>query len=1034
MLNFDLIKKKLDGRLTDIEYVGESVFKCIRKHGDSPISYYYFDYSENISEAAADLKLYQDKVLVNQYFANPGEIQWSYYLVFLLSSSKYKEMQKNHANVFKIEKDKTFTRKFIISEDNLENFLDVPVLSMPNTGSPVTDLSARWVEKLDNQGLQGIYGKSHRTEVIRNYISGETRVEQTVEDLDFSQEVDLAGRKLVELNLKKYRPYPLKREFKFGAMNLLVGPNGVGKTSLLEAIETIYAGATLRSEGKLEANSDLHFKFENDAEFETYDPKANKKYQQRDLIWYGRSISKGNDLYSSFNKYNFYNSDSAYKLANETKDDEIDSAFSALALGEKANYIDKRLRDFQKDFEDKKSAQEKQLKQLEASLLNENEKLKKFSDLENPSQKLFESFSESLKKVVFVGNVPTSLDEAEGEFSKTIVDVRNDLSMLVSGVSVIPLNQSEVTKKLKTAQQASNNIATLNADLENYRKELLGLDNNKSSHKLALSVLKKLKPYFENQNNLAIVGIVDKQTKLHSRINFLNKIIEMRNDIAVDPFTTFDKKMSLALVVSEHQSRIDLDQKSLKDLQVAYVVERERLSTSQTLFGEIRALATKYVHEHPDLEDCPICTAVYPVGKLEEILKNTISKGSSNLLAQQKVVLDELEEKLKLGVKIMSELKKIQDLMNVSKDVLNFKDDSIQEILSVVSLQVDEKRKLETELRELKDKVSIFTAMGLTETEYNSLISQSSAYLIDRSLTEIEIQITAHSDFLVKVESRETVLLNEITEINQKKILEVTSIFSQKELNVKTFEDDLYKRIGELRHLSDLIEKLLKKISFNPDEDLVETKRTVDGIATLLMSIIKARNEEKTSEIEIEAAKKSINELTVKIANEEILLEKVKGAADLITDILLNDGKEKALTDFIEKNRGRIDNIFFRIHSPQEFEGLIPGTTQLRRKGETSATPLNEVSTGQRAALALSVFFALNLSLKKAPPVILIDDPVAHVDDLNTLSFLDFLRELVIKSGRQIFFATASLRLANLIQKKFLFLGDDFQRHDFSRE
>ena len=77
---------------------------------------------------------------------------------------------------------------------------------------------------------------------------------------------------------------------------------------------------------------------------------------------------------------------------------------------------------------------------------------------------------------------------------------------------------------------------------------------------------------------------------------------------------------------------------------------------------------------------------------------------------------------------------------------------------------------------------------------------------------------------------------------------------------------------------------------------------------------------------------------------------------------------------------------------------------------------LTEISTGQRAALMLSVFLTLNLSLRSGPPFMLIDDPIAHIDDLNALSFLDFLADIAETGNRQIFFATANEKLANLFQ------------------
>jgi chromosome segregation protein len=74
------------------------------------------------------------------------------------------------------------------------------------------------------------------------------------------------------------------------------------------------------------------------------------------------------------------------------------------------------------------------------------------------------------------------------------------------------------------------------------------------------------------------------------------------------------------------------------------------------------------------------------------------------------------------------------------------------------------------------------------------------------------------------------------------------------------------------------------------------------------------------------------------------------------------------------------------------------------------------------------------MQISKAPPVMLIDDPIAHIDDLNALSFLDYLREIANSGRRQIFFATANDKIATLFERKFDFMGRDFKRIDLHRE
>lgn len=143
----------------------------------------------------------------------------------------------------------------------------------------------------------------------------------------------------------------------------------------------------------------------------------------------------------------------------------------------------------------------------------------------------------------------------------------------------------------------------------------------------------------------------------------------------------------------------------------------------------------------------------------------------------------------------------------------------------------------------------------------------------------------------------------------------------------------------------------------------------------------------------------------------------------------------QAMEAVLRHNRVGIETIFSRLHAPAEFRGLGSNWTTLVRKDDDSEAKLSEISTGQRAAFALSLFLAQNAQLTVAPPVVLIDDPIAHVDDLNALSFLDYLREMVLKGGRQIFFATANNKLATLFERKFDFLGaEGFRRFDLRRE
>jgi chromosome segregation protein len=149
-------------------------------------------------------------------------------------------------------------------------------------------------------------------------------------------------------------------------------------------------------------------------------------------------------------------------------------------------------------------------------------------------------------------------------------------------------------------------------------------------------------------------------------------------------------------------------------------------------------------------------------------------------------------------------------------------------------------------------------------------------------------------------------------------------------------------------------------------------------------------------------------------------------ANEALSQLFREYSLDRATKDALTSIRGRVIDVFSRIHSPQEYKlGDFEHNNFLVTRETNEPHGIDRVSTGQRAAFALSIFLALNGSASSAPPVILIDDPVAHIDDLNALSFLDYLRDLVMSSSKQVFFATADARLAALFQRKFEFLGQE---------
>jgi hypothetical protein len=178
---------------------------------------------------------------------------------------------------------------------------------------------------------------------------------------------------------------------------------------------------------------------------------------------------------------------------------------------------------------------------------------------------------------------------------------------------------------------------------------------------------------------------------------------------------------------------------------------------------------------------------------------------------------------------------------------------------------------------------------------------------------------------------------------------------------------------------------------------------------------------------------KLLRDAVAEIAGLRVKLKRVDSAVAVLQD-LLSRHSERVLADTVlRENASRIASTFAKIHAPNEFDLVVNDGLKIMRRGGGPVN-LDEMSSGQRAAYALSLFIAMNERLRTGPKVILFDDPVAHVDDINTLSLLDHLRDIALTGQRQIFFATADSKIGGLFGRKFRFLGDEFKQIELTRD
>ena len=253
--------------------------------------------------------------------------------------------------------------------------------------------------------------------------------------------------------------------------------------------------------------------------------------------------------------------------------------------------------------------------------------------------------------------------------------------------------------------------------------------------------------------------------------------------------------------------------------------------------------------------------------------------------------------------------------------------------------------------------------------------------------------------------------------------------------NFKGALSRLKERLAATENLRAKLSDFSSSLPWSGGRPLAELAVEAESVRRVAAELQAALGRERQAQATYAESIKRKEDLQGRLAELKTRMKRLTEAQSVLEGLKTEHSLKKAMESALQQNRAGIEGIFSHIHSPAEFRGLGSSWTTLVRKADGSEAKLSEISAGQRAAFALSIVLAQNAQLTVAPPVVLIDDPIAHVDDLNSLSFLDYLREVVLTGRRQIYFATANDKLATLFERKFDFLGaEGFRRSDLRRE
>lgn len=1024
-------RKKVADLLGGIEEIDDAVLRGERRYQDKTFAVAYVDFADDVVGRAKGLRAFQERILGDGFFSSPGDLRWNKY-IFIVAGPHSKQQEGFQEAKSAIEADEEYARKRVVLEDELESALGAAHYFTADGNVQEFDIVAEWERKLAAAALDAVIDRPTRTMLVEQIGVGDARrVAMTRKPLTLYQaDAPLNGTWLAKLRIEKFRPiHDGKAPFEFGQVTLITGPNGTGKTSLLEAIEFFYCGQNRRH--RKSSSEVFGTLFGSNLEMSSTTDSA--RLRARCLEWYNREERNSNGVLDGFDRYNFLDTDAAFRVTSELNAEALPEDLSRLVVGPEASQLWAYIGKLTPEVELARDRTLVKLEEAQRQLNDARTKLKELQERPSDAKALTDSFRASLSTMGWKASPSTSPFASAEEGSPLQTAHEHTQVLLSAGPGLANLN----ALKVRWTQVESAFVAAQAVD-----------DSRTAINERATSLVEQIKAYdtsaeiFERwalyvRNRFAALRAEYLQSK--ERVDKAAGLVGIYANLdlpLVNPEFSDVRLVDAVNGAIQNVNSITAQVHSLEQLSASY---GQAAATRARVAQQLTIAVRSSIAEGNAADICPVCktkhTAEVLARHIESITADLGQPAELAAIAQQ---LSDAKSNLQGWKDWQLHLQRIQHIatqLNLSQTSL------CGDILLALQNARDELNRVSSDLPIIKEKWLDLERLGLTENEHDRLLNSISAEVavgqspydidtVERYLQAYRRTSTSNREQLAQLQVELDSNALQLTSL-------ISSLFSPSWRTRVVVRND-FQTVAALRQeqvaLMKHADALCLQLDIEDDMALSDVQASIVGALRALAEAVHAVAHEQTASKDISTLNNQIAELDGTVRT--LLLKNTNfcAAAEaltaLTTELSLDNATKKSLDAIGEE----INAAFVRIHSPNEYEYVGDGEVLLRSRESKETWSLDRVSTGQRSAFALSVFLALNRTAANAPPVVLIDDPVAHVDDLNALSFLDYLRDLAVHSKRQIFFATADTRIASLFARKFGFLGKDFKTIRLTRD
>ena len=682
--------------------------------------------------------------------------------------------------------------------------------------------------------------------------------------------------------------------------------------------------------------------------------------RDKNLEWYGEYEIKTCNMFQGFGRYNFLDTDAAVDLSIEKNEGNIEEYLSKLLVGPEASEAWKKIVALYNEIKQQTDDRRMHITLLQANVEKNETQLDAYKKNAKESDPIKIKLNELIQLVGWVGL--TEGAEETKHFTEELTELISLIRQLTDlniGISALTFDEmdkwysnnkviiNDVEPKMSEMDLLMSKESNLLLAKQNYQKILIKINILRRYITIGFSKRVKEKNSLTNEidNFSLLLAGVDYETLKQIQITQETPSLEI-----------FNRNIEIALKEAEQ---------SLKGVSDEYKQFRRTLIETTSLAQELRNIANKLIEKNLTPDQCPLCHTKFKSGNL---LKNINIDIDKNLEIHAQLLLENIQQ-------LENKRKELNELKIASEWLINFsalaglsikqKVNEIIEKVNEISLKFREAQnaliKMNSELEELD-------RQGFSETNLEKVVEQ----IEELGLQQIQISNKSLDELIEQTAEKENRNLAELVKTqNRKNDLQE---FIDSQLGLQAFDIKIVK--GKIRDTKDLMKNfdyikanIKSHINLFPlpqRMDLTELTIILQTIRDIACDLQAAIEREKQNTLNFGGTVQQIEENKKSIMGESTNLSRLENAKRILLEIIEKHSLSKAMESSLSLNRNMIENIYMRIHSPVEFQGIGSSMKKLKRKIDAREVGLNQRRTGQEASFCARNFPAHNSQITKS--------------------------------------------------------------------